>query len=174
MNTKLIAACAASAALALATPAMATPITETGTVAVSATLTAACSIGDGTLAFGSFNSLTAKDDGTGSAAVDNDADTGAIDYICSNGANASLTISSANAAGTQLQMKHGTSDLLAYNVYVDGDADTGTQLTPGGDPYALDADGIAKSVTLYGRVPGTTANQKLGDYADTLTLTVSY
>ena len=56
MNFRNIATAAAFAgSLALAMPAQATP--DTGSVAVSATLTAVCYIGDGTLAFGNIASI---------------------------------------------------------------------------------------------------------------------
>lgn len=169
MKTKLIAACAAGAALALTSPAMASP--ETGTVAVSATLTAACSIGDGTLAFGSFNSITANADGTLSDAADKDNDTGAISYVCSNGATATLGIAGAHDDAGQLNMSDGTHS-LPYNIYTDSGRTA--QVTPGVTNVALTEDGTERTIVLYGRVPGATANKPIGAYTDTLTLTVTY
>lgn len=151
--------------------------TATGSVDVSATLTAACFIGDGTLAFGSFASIAESGTTAGNKAdiADVDNDTGAINYVCSNGASATLGIAGANDSSQQLRMKHGTADYLAYNIYTDSGRTA--QVTPAGSgatAIPLTEDGTDQTITLYGRVPGATANRPLGAYADTLTLTVTY
>lgn len=158
--------------LALAVPAQAAS-PATGSVAVSANLTAVCYIGNGTLSFGDIATIAESGTpGTRAATGDTSQNTGGIDYVCSNGATATLSVAGLNDDGSQLQMADTNSNLLPYNIYT-GSAN-GTPLTPGGTPVSLTADGTNKTITLYGTVPGATANQQIGAYSDTLTLSVAY
>lgn len=167
---KIAAAAALAGTVALAIPAHAA--SESGTVDVSATLTAACFIGDGTLSFGDVVSIgEGGTAGTKAAAADKSADTGAINYVCSNGATATLGFAGANDSVGQLQMANGT-ERLAYNIYTD--SAHLEPVTPGTTNVSLTADGTDKTITLYGVVPGATANKPIGAYTDTLTLTVTY
>jgi len=61
---------------------------------------------------------------------------------------------------------------LPYNIY--SDSEYSSQVMPVDTSVSLTADGTNKTITLYGVVPGATANQQIGDYTDTLTLNVSY
>lgn len=172
MNVRKHASIAALAAtLAFAGQAQATPTYDTGTVQVSASITPVCYIGDGTLAFGNITSIAQGSAGHKADAGDTNSTTSSIAYVCSNGADASFTISSPNADSGQLQMTKG-SDRLAYNVYTDSSVET--PVIPGTTQVALTADGSDKNITLYGVVPGAGANVPVGDYTDTLTLTVAY
>jgi|KBSSwiStaDraftv2_1062776.scaffolds.fasta_scaffold105633_1 spore coat protein U-like protein len=156
--------------LAFAMPAQATP--DTGSVAVSATLTAVCYIGDGTLAFGNIASIgQGGTAGTRADTGDTSTPTSAIAYVCSNGATASLSIAGANDSSGQLRMSDGA-HYLPYNIY--SDSEYSSQVMPVDTSVSLTADGTNKTITLYGVVPGATANQQIGDYTDTLTLNVSY
>jgi spore coat protein U-like protein len=170
MNTKLLATCAAGAALALATPAMANPTTATGTVAVDAVLTAACYIGDGHIDFGSHASITDKVAADGAADFGTP-DSGNIDYACSNGTSPTLAISSDNASTDTWQMMSGT-DALAYNISFA--PDLSTLISPvDASGITLTGDGSQKTLKIYGQIPAT-AEAKVGTYHDDLTLTVSY
>lgn len=171
MNFRNIATAAAFAgSLALAMPAQATP--DTGSVAVSATLTAVCYIGDGTLAFGNIASIgQGGTAGTVGDAADTAAPTSQIAYVCSNGATAGLTIAGQNDSSGQLRMTDGT-NFLPYSIY--SDAGHNSLVTPASTSVSLTADGTNQAITLYGVVPGASSNQQIGAYADTLTLNVSY
>lgn len=168
---KIVSASALAGSMALCVPAHAAG-SESGTVEVSATLTAACYIGNGTLTFGNITSINEGGTaGTLAAADDTSADTGAIKYVCSNGATANLSIAGLNDSDGQLQMAQDDSR-LAYSIYTD--SNHSSQVVPGTTQVPLVADGTDKEITLYGLVPGAGANQAIGDYADTLTLTVAY
>jgi spore coat protein U-like protein len=170
----LITLLAGAGMIAGADQAMANPTTTAqGVVDVSATLTAACYIGNGTLAFGDIVSIgEGATPGTKADAADKDVDSSAINYVCSNGATATLQIDSELKSGSQLRMTDGT-HYLAYNIYTDPSRTSGL-VTPALTNVSLTADGNNQTITLYGRVPGASANQVIGYYSDTLTLTVSY
>lgn len=172
-NRILMAALACAGIVACADQAMADPNTAEGMVEVSANLTAACFIGNGTLAFGDIVSIgEGATPGTKADAADKDEDSSAINYVCSNGATATLQIDSELQSGGQLRMTDGT-HYLPYNIYTNSNRSSG-QVTPALTNVALTADGNNQTITLYGRVPGASANQVVGYYYDTLTLTVSY
>lgn len=169
------AAIVAAASLAFAAaPAMAVDAANpaTATVDVSATLTAACFIGGGSLAFGSFNSITQG--GTAGTAASSGGASNSVDiaYTCSTGASPQLTVAGQHDNGAQLNMVNGSAK-LPYNLYAD--AGLTTPLTPGGDAVALaTGDGTNKTITLHGVVPASDATLPLGAYGDTLTLSVAY
>lgn len=164
---------ASAGMIAGADQAMAAPNTAQGVVDVSANLTAACFIGNGTLAFGDIVTIgEGATPGTKANAADKDEDSSAINYVCSNGATATLQIDSESKSGDQLRMSDGT-HYLPYNIYTNPSRSSG-QVTPALTDISLTADGNNQTITLYGRVPGASANQQIGYYSDTLTLTVSY
>jgi len=167
----LTAAATLAGSLAFTLPAQAAP--DTGSVEVSANLTAVCYIGDGTLAFGDIASIAQGGTaGTRANAGDTATPTSAIAYVCSNGAAAGLTIAGENDSSGQLRMTDGGSHYLPYNIYTD--SSHSNLVTPTDTSVSLTADGTNQTITLYGVVPGATANQQIGSYADTLTLNVSY
>ena len=169
------AAIAAAAALVFAAaPAMAADAANpaTATVDVSATLTAACFIGGGSLAFGDFNSITQG--GTAGTAASSGGASNSVDiaYTCSTGASPQLTVTGLHDASGQLNMVNGSAK-LPYNLYANSGLTTA--LTPGGSAVALaTGDGTNKTITLYGVVPASDPTLPLGAYGDTLTLSVAY
>lgn len=169
------AAVAAAATFAFsAIPALAADAANpaTASVDVSATLTAACYVGGGSLAFGSFNSITQGTTAGTAASSAGASNTVDIAYTCSTGATPQLTVAGQNDVGSQLNMVNGTAK-LPYNIFAD--ADHTTALTPGGSAVALTTgDGTNKTVTLYGVASASNPTLPLGAFGDTLTLSVAY
>ncbi len=173
ISNKLFAAAAVLAVTMGSQSAMAG--TETGVVTVTATLTAACSIGTGTIAFGSFSGVNVGTAGSPSALSDNSKTSSAIPYVCTTGSSPAVTMDGANTATAQLNMKLTSGpDLIPYNVYEDSGYTI--QITPGSaTALSLTSDGTSHNLSIYGRIPGASyASQTVGAYSDDLTITVTY
>jgi spore coat protein U-like protein len=174
ISRKLLAG-AAGLALLTGFNSQAMAATETGTLSVSATITSACSIGDGTLSFGNLAGITANGDGTASDASDVDATASSqITYVCTNGTSAAITGTSVNysASDHTWHMKSGDND-VAYLLYSDAGK---TQLfdDQSGNDIAVTGTGTPDSITLYGTIAGSELNKPIGAYTDTVTLTITY
>ncbi|MBN1335191.1 MAG: spore coat protein U domain-containing protein [Deltaproteobacteria bacterium] len=139
---------------AFALPAMAD--TETGTLNVTASVPGTCTIGDATLAFGSYTGaeLDASTDFTVAC-------TGGIewDWIGLDGTIGSRT------------MDDGGTETLAYELYTDSDRlDAWGNLETDGLPYGA---GYATTVPVYGRIEAG-ASPAAGSYSATVTATVNF
>lgn len=141
--------------------------TETDTIAVTAEVVAACAIDTANdLGFGSYNPVS----GT---AVDASA---SIGVRCTNGHPYSIGLDlGANADTTTRRMVHGTNaaQFLTYELYSDagrttvwGNAD-GSWVTETGS-------GSEQTQTIYGRIAASQGTAEIGNYSDTVTVTVTY
>jgi spore coat protein U-like protein len=150
----------AALAATVSTPALAG--TATGTVDVSLTVSAACSVTAEPLAFGTVSSFDAAVDASSPSTVKctpNASYTVALDY----GLNSAST--------TQRKLKSTTSaTTVNYNLYSDA-----AHLSAWGGATAVTGtgNGSDQPMTIYGRVPIQTA-VAAGDYKDTVTVTVTY
>ncbi len=148
-----------------ATPAQAG--TAGGTLAVSATVTAKCTVSTSALAFGNV-------DVTAGSNVDS---TGGLSVTCTNGTGwaASAGVGSGTGASFANRKMANGSDLLNYNIYT-----TAGRTTVWGDGTASTATiggtgtGTAQSVTVYGRVSSGQTGVPAGAYADTVAVTITY
>jgi spore coat protein U-like protein len=146
--------------------------TTTSTFTVTATVLKYCSVSATNLAFGNYTPST--------GALTN---TSTVTYACTNGtAITSITLNVGTTTGAtmaQRLMTNGTST-LQYNLYTSnayssiwGDG-TGGSVTQAGTT----GSGLANTSTLtvYGKLPDSTANQAVttGSYSDTITVTVNY
>ena len=141
--------------------------TTNGTLNVSATVTANCTVSTTPLAFGNVNTLSGSNvDGTGGISV-----------TCTNGTSweASAGIGSGTGASFNSRVMADGSDLLTYNLYTNaarnaiwGDG-TGSSST-----ISSTGSGVAQNVTIYGRVGSGQTTAPAGSYADTVAVTVSY
>ena len=142
----------------------------TANLNVSATVASSCTITGGTLAFGTYNTVSG-------AAVDS---TAALHVACTSGTETTVMLGQgANAAGGSTtsaparQMSDGTGNLLGYALFSDSARSTvwgDTTLT--GNPYTALTSGSATQ-TVYGRV---IANQDVpaGAYTDTVLATIAF
>ena len=125
----------------------------------SVTITATCTVANGTLAFGSqaASALSANIDATGTFTVN-----------CTNNANYAITMDNGvNASGVQRRMNDGGTGYLNYNLYSDAGRTTSWGSVSG------TATGANQTISVYGRIPsGQTATA--GSYSDTVQFTVTY
>lgn len=155
------------ASAAVLAPAAASAATTSSTLSVDATVTANCTVSTSALAFGAVDPLSgANIDGTGGITV-----------TCTSGTawTASAGIGSGTGASfTSRRMSDG-SNLLNYNLYTtagrttvwgDGSGSTGTLGGTG--------SGSAQSATVYGRIGSGQTSVPPGNYADTVSVTVTY
>ena len=164
-NLSLAAAAAALLALGQS-PAFAT--TATNPLAVSATVSNNCTITTGTLAFGTYDALTAN----ASANLDQ---TGTFSITCTKGTPYTVSLSlGAHASGTTRRMVNASdaTAFLTYEIYNDSFGGTvwnGTNMVGG----TAASKNTAITLTAYGRVPaGQDAAQ--GAYSDTVVETVTF
>lgn len=159
------AAMAAVAALGLAPPALAQ--TAGGSLSVSATVTANCTVSTSPLAFGSVNTLSGSNvDGTGGVSV-----------TCTNGTGWTASAGAGSGSGATLASRRLTSgvNLLTYNLFTDA-----ARSTVWGDGSASTATvgntgtGNAQSFTVYGRIGSGQSSAPAGSYADTVAVTITY
>jgi spore coat protein U-like protein len=141
--------------------------TAGGTLAVSATVTANCTVSTSALAFGNV-------DVTAGTNVDS---TGGLSVTCTNGTTwaASAGIGTGTGATFANRRMANGSNLLDYNIYT-----TAGRTTVWGDGTASTATiggtgtGTAQSVTVYGRVSSGQTGVPAGAYADTVAVTITY
>lgn len=166
----MVLACASQA-----TPALADTVTGNGTV--TATVTATCDlVATPTIAFGPISGLA-------TVATDVTAQ-GTITVICSTGAGYTVYIGDganrvAPGSGNR-QMANGAGR-LPYQLYKTNayaaiwDATGGTATTGGSGGVNGTGSGANQNLTVYGRIAaGTTVPTVLGNYSDTVLITVTY
>ncbi|TDE35571.1 hypothetical protein E1B25_16565 [Antarcticimicrobium sediminis] len=143
-------------------PATAHAAVEEGTLNVTATVIAQCTVTTSAVAFGEISPTQAAS-ATGSISISCDADNTLSSVVLDGGSNES--------AGTR-QMSDGTNYIpytLAVSgssVAVDGDISSSFTLT-GGGPYADSAD-------IDGAIASVGSARVLGSYSDDITVTVTY
>jgi len=143
--------------------------TETASLAVSASITNACTISTTPLAFGLYVS------GPGNVAKDG---TGTVTTTCTTGASNTVTLGQgANIAGGSTdavplrQMADGT-NRLAYSLYQDaGRTTVWGNTTPTG--VTGTGTGSAVQLTVFGQIPAG-QSKPAGTYADTVVATVTF
>ena len=140
------------------------------TFQVSATVLKACTVSASPLAFGNYT--------PGAGAVK--ANT-TVNVDCTNGTGYTVSLNGGTTTGgtvAQRLMANGT-NTLQYNLYTSntyatilGDG-TGTSATDSGTGLGMNK---ANSITVYGELPDSTANQAAppGNYTDTIQVTVTY
>lgn len=144
---KLLAIAAAVAVVAMAGTAMA----ATGNLAVSANVTATCTITGGSLGFSALDPTTAP-------AVGPISSTG-VSVTCTNGTAYTLTNNNGlHVSGSTLRLANGT-DFIPYTLSV---------------PAGGTGNGASQSVTIQGNIAaGTYATASAGSYTDTVQITVA-
>ena len=161
------AVAAALAAATVALPTGANAATVSGSLPVSATVTANCTISTSALAFGSVNTISgANVDGAGGLSI-----------TCTNGTAWSAGAGLGGGTGASFANRRMTAgaNLLNYNLYTSaarttvwGDGSGGTGLLAG------TGSGAVQAVTVYGRVSSGQTSVPAGSYADTVAVTVTY
>lgn len=171
-------ACVGVAALALGVftqPAHATN-TATGTLTVTASVVAACTVSNATLAFGSYIQSS-------SGAIDQSANitvTCATPFVMAmsygaNGGSASNRVmaSTATPADTLNYNLYTTNTYTAANVWQD--TSTCGTIGSGGTNCVNETGGSSPyTIPVYGQIPSGQSSPIASDYTDTVTMTVTY
>jgi spore coat protein U-like protein len=145
--------------------------TATSNMAVSATVSANCTIAAGALAFGAYDPIVAN----AAAPLPG---TATINVTCTNAASTTITLDqglnpaggSTNAAPLR-QMASGGS-FLSYGLFQDN-AHSITWGNTAGTGVVYTGTGVAGSVTVFGQVPAT-QNVPSGTYNDTVVATITF
>ena len=147
--------------------------TATANLTVQITITASCTINAATLDFGT-------NAGTALLSGNTDAST-TVSVTCTNGTPYAVGMDTgANASASQRRMKSGA-NFINYNLYVDAartnawtTSASATTCTAANSCYLGTGDGIAQSISIYGRVPTVPLAPAPGSYTDTVTMTITY
>jgi spore coat protein U-like protein len=163
----------AAAVMLAAGAASASAATTTGTLTVNAQVAKVCSVANATLAFGTYN--------PGGGNVDQTAN---VTVRCTKGTGFTVSLNGGQSGSINTRAMKSTStptETLAYQLYttaapttVFGDGTTGS--TVPGTGAGMGAVN-AQTVTVFGRLPDTAANQTaavLTDYTDSVSITVTY
>ncbi|HLS97556.1 MAG TPA: spore coat U domain-containing protein [Porticoccaceae bacterium] len=174
LNTQAIRtlALASAAAAALFSGTASHAATATDNLAVSATVSANCTIATGALAFGAYDPISAN------ASADLDA-TGTVTVTCTDGAAVAISLGQgANAdtgstdAAPLRRLTDGT-DHLTYSLF----SDSG-RTTVWGNDATVDVEtagtGVAEEHTVYGRITAGQTDASAGSYSDTVVATVTF
>jgi spore coat protein U-like protein len=133
---------------------------------VTATVVASCSVIATDMSFGNF-------DGSADLTA-----TSTIDVTCTDDHAYQVALDAGSAAGSTIASRLLTngSDTLAYNLYTDG-----AHTNIWGDTAADDVDGVGTGLatpvthTVFGELPAAgNENASTGNYASTITVTVTY
>ncbi len=106
-----------------------------------------------------------------SGLINNNIDaTATFNVKCTNGTGYTIDLGDgANASGTQNRMTNGT-EFVNYETYQDS---ARTQLWDAANTVTATGTGVDQAYTVYGRVPPQ-ATPGVGNYTDTVTITVTY
>jgi spore coat protein U-like protein len=137
--------------------------TANGSLAMSATVAGACSVGASSIAFGNITNGVALS-GTGSVSV-----------TCSSGGAYTVDLGSGlNLSGGHRRMSSGGSppNFLTYDLYQDASHLLLWGTSVSGTTEAGTGTGLAQNITVYGNVPAQASAS--GVYSDSVTITVSF
>jgi spore coat protein U-like protein len=137
----------------------------TTTFAVQATITATCTINSAsTLNFGTVGVLAGNTDQTST-----------IQVTCTNTTPYNIGLDVGTGSGATVAVRKLTSGgaTVNYSLYTDAGRATLWGNTVGTDTQAGTGNGAAQNYTVYGRIPAQTTPAP-GNYADTITVTVTY
>ena len=141
---------------------------NTGSFAVTATVDASCIVSGSAMAFGAFDVLSGSN-------VDS---TSALSATCTNGSAYTVGLSAGTSTGatvTTRKMTHtnGTA-LLNYNLSAASSGGANWGLVGGAGVASGTGNGVAQSITVYGRVPTGQTLPIVGAYSDSITATIDF
>jgi len=134
---------------------------------VSATVASTCLIVGGALAFGTYSGVQTDASGT-------------IVATCTNGSTAYVLMgegtspaSGSSASSPLRQMSSATGGLLSYGLYITAPGNTVWGNTQG-TGKVVTGDGLAQTLTVYGRIPAGQYNATAGLYTDTVQVSFTF
>lgn len=155
-----------ASAVLLASGSLAVAATETSTFQVTAEVVASCDVTASTLAFGQYDPLVAGAH-TGNST---------ITVKCSNGASYDVGLNDGgNAEAGQRRMSDGaaTAAFLSYNLFQDSGRTTSWGEVVGTDTLSATGTGANQEHQVYASIPEQ-SDASVGNYTDTVTVTVTY
>ncbi|HET7371067.1 MAG TPA: spore coat U domain-containing protein [Gammaproteobacteria bacterium] len=167
MNKRLLSLVIAGAFMVSTASALAA--TATASLNATATVVDACEVSAAALTFGDVNPLSAT-------AVKSSAD---ITVTCSNGTGYDIGLSVGSGTGATVATRIMTggangSDTLNYKLYSDDAYSVAWGDTAATGTVSGTGTGTAQTHIVYGLVPAGQTAATLGDYSDTVTVTVTY
>jgi spore coat protein U-like protein len=167
---KLMAA--GTAVLAIGAASSTEAVTATSNLAVTASVTANCTIVTAPVAFGAYDPVVTN----ATTALDG---TGTVSVTCTSGATTTVTLGQgSNPSGTSTaaiparRLKDGGTDLLTYSLYSDPGRTTVWGDTAG-TGLAHTGTGTLTALTVYGAVDAG-QNVPAGSYSDTVVATITF
>jgi len=150
--------------------------TDGSTMEVTASVAAACSVGNGgTMALGTIAMISAD----GTRATTDTSITATFPAICTTGTPApTFTYASANASATSFRLKGSTTatEFITYSLFPSTDS-SGTEIASG-TPVAYTGfviDGSSKALPLSAKIlAASKTGQLVQAYTDTITITVTF
>lgn len=171
LNARMLIA-AGTAVLAVGAVSSTDAATATSNLAVTASVTANCTIATAPVAFGAYDPVSAN----ATTALNG---TGTVNVTCTNGATTTVTLGQGSnpaggstAAAPARQLKDGGTDLLTYSLYSDPGRTTVWGDTAG-TGVAHTGTGTLTALTVYGAV-GAGQNVPAGNYSDTVVATITF
>jgi len=142
--------------------------TQNGTLTVTASVAANCTITAGTLAFGAYDPIVAN------LAANLD-QTGSFSVKCTkSGTNMYVTADNgANASAGQRRMKNVAGDFLPYLMFTDSGRSTAWGTTQAAGIAVAGNGNTSVPLTIYGRIAAA-QDVPVGSYTDTVTMTVNF
>jgi spore coat protein U-like protein len=137
--------------------------TAAATITVNTTVVAACLVAALPMAFGTYSG----------AAVNS---TSSISITCTNTTSYNVGLSAGSAIGATVSNRNMTgpaSALLRYKLFRDAGRTLNWGNTVGTDTVSVTANGLQQTLTVYGQIPSG-QYPRPGNYADTITATVTY
>lgn len=165
-KSRLVVAAVTAGALAMATNPLLAALggsPQSTSLPITANIQASCTVSAATVAFGTYDP-TANSDQNGSITIQ-----------CTKGTAATISLDDGlHSAGRQ--MKHLTlADELTYQLYSDNVGGTVWGSGGGGTAVAYAATTSAATIlTVFGRIPAGQNNASVGDYSDTVAVTVTF
>jgi spore coat protein U-like protein len=140
--------------------------TATGSLSVTGSITATCQVNASSLAFGAYNPiLNANLDVTGTVSV-----------TCTNATPYNVGLNAGTGTGATITNRKMTSgaNTLTYQVFRDAARTQNWGNTVGTDTVVGTGSGAAQPITAYGRIVLGQTTAKVGNYTDTVTVTITY
>jgi len=140
---------------------------STGAFAVTASVTASCTVSGSPLAFGDFNALGGNVDGTST-----------LTATCTNGSPYTIGLSAGTSAGATVTTRKLTHTdaiaLLDYTLSPVASGGTNWDLIGGTTTAAGTGSGEAQEITVFGQIPAGQTGAIVGAYSDTITATIDF
>lgn len=161
-KNRFVAASVAAAVLASSTPAC-FAATASGTLTISASVVASCTVVGSAIAFGAYTQTVVNQTGT-------------ITVLCTNGTAYNVGLDAGTGTGASVsnrKMSASGGGTLNYALYRDSARSNNWGSTIGTDTVTGTGSGLTQTLTVYGQIPAS-QTPLAGSYSDTVTVTLTY